>query len=70
MEVKNPYQGLMNELLEEYGLSPIETKALVKRVAQFKKVLRSFLKSSAFPLFSGTIQLLQFCTSNSTEIHL
>ncbi|WP_263492343.1 hypothetical protein [Clostridium estertheticum] len=24
LEVKNPYQGLMNELLEEYGLSPIE----------------------------------------------
>jgi len=37
LEVKNPYQGLMNELLEEYGLSPIEAKALVKRVEQFKE---------------------------------
>ena len=35
LEVKNPYQGLINELLEEYGLSPIEAKALVKRVEQF-----------------------------------
>jgi len=37
LEVKNPYQGLMNELLEEYGLSPIEAKALVMRVEQFKE---------------------------------
>ncbi|GCD08729.1 DUF1670 domain-containing protein [Clostridium tagluense] len=41
MKVKNPYQGLMNELLEEYGLSPIEAKALVKRVAQFKEEQQS-----------------------------
>lgn len=37
MESKNPYQGLFNELKEEYGLSPIEAKALVKRVEQFKE---------------------------------
>jgi uncharacterized tellurite resistance protein B-like protein len=37
MENKNPYQGLFNELKEEYGLSPIEAKALVKRVEQFKE---------------------------------
>lgn len=37
MKNKNPYQGLFNELKEEYGLSPIEAKALVKRVEQFKE---------------------------------
>ncbi len=37
MENKNPYQGLFNELKEDYGLSPIEAKALVKRVEQFKE---------------------------------
>lgn len=37
MESKNPYQGLFNELKEEYGLSPIEAKALVKRVELFKE---------------------------------
>lgn len=37
MESKNPYQGLFNELKEYYGLSPIEAKALVKRVEQFKE---------------------------------
>lgn len=36
MDSKNPYQGLFNELKEEYGLSPIEAKALVKRMEQFK----------------------------------
>ena len=35
MESKNPYQGLFNELKEEYGLSPIEAKALIKRVELF-----------------------------------
>lgn len=41
MESKNPYQGLFNELKEEYGLSPIEAKALVKRVEQFKEEMSS-----------------------------
>jgi hypothetical protein len=41
MESKNPYQGLFNELKEEYGLSPIEAKALVKRVEQFKEDMSS-----------------------------
>lgn len=36
IENKNPYQGLFNELKEEYGLSPIEARALIKRVEQFK----------------------------------
>jgi len=36
MESKNPYQGLFNELKEEYGLSPIEAKALIKRVELFR----------------------------------
>ena len=31
----------MNELLEEYELSPIEAKALVKRVEQFKEEQQS-----------------------------
>lgn len=41
MESKNPYQGLFNELKEEYGLSPIEAKALVKRVELFKEEMSS-----------------------------
>jgi len=37
MDSKNPYQGLFIELKEYYGLSPIEAKALVKRMEQFKE---------------------------------
>jgi hypothetical protein len=32
---KNSYQGLLVDLKEEYGLSPIEAKALVKKVQEF-----------------------------------
>jgi DNA-binding MarR family transcriptional regulator len=33
--LKNPYQQLLIELKEEYGLSPIEAKALIKKVQEF-----------------------------------
>lgn len=46
MESKNPYQGLFNELKEEYGLSPIEAKALVKRVEQFKEEMSSGVRNN------------------------
>ena len=37
LEIKNAYQCLFIELLEDYGLSQIESKALVKRVEQFQE---------------------------------
>lgn len=46
MESKNPYQGLFNELKEEYGLSPIEAKALVKRVELFKEETRDGVRDN------------------------
>lgn len=33
--VKNPYQSLLIELKEEYGMSPVEAKALIKKVQEF-----------------------------------
>lgn len=33
--LKNPYQQLLIELKEEYGLSPIEAKALIKKIQEF-----------------------------------
>lgn len=32
---KNPYQSLLIELKEEYGMSPVEAKALIKKVQEF-----------------------------------
>lgn len=46
MGSKNPYQGLFNELKEEYGLSPIEAKALVKRVELFKEEMSSGVRDN------------------------
>ena len=37
LEIKNAYQCLFIELLEDYGLSQIESRALVKRVEQFQE---------------------------------
>ena len=37
MESKNVYQSLFVELMEDYGLSPIEAKALIKRIEKFKE---------------------------------
>jgi hypothetical protein len=33
--LKNPYQQLLIELKEEYGLSPIEARALIKKMQEF-----------------------------------
>lgn len=37
LKLKNIYQQLEIELKEEYGLSPIESKALVKRIVSFEE---------------------------------
>jgi hypothetical protein len=38
-ELKNLYQQLFIELKEEYGLSPIEAKALIKKVQEFIEIM-------------------------------
>lgn len=43
---KNPYQGLFNELKEGYGISPIEEKALVKQIEQFKEQMSNGTKDN------------------------
>jgi transposase len=37
--LKNPYQNLNFELKEEYGMSPIEAKALVKKIQEFVETM-------------------------------
>lgn len=37
LKLKNIYQQLQIELKEEYGMSPIESKALIKRIVQFEE---------------------------------
>ena len=39
--LKNPYQQLLIELKEEYGLSPIEAKALIKKIQEFIESMTS-----------------------------
>jgi hypothetical protein len=39
--LKNPYQQLVIELKEEYGLSPIEAKALIKKIQEFIESMTS-----------------------------
>lgn len=46
LKVKNIYQQLQNELKEDYGLSPIESKALIKRIIMFENEITSDIRKN------------------------
>ena len=56
LKLKNIYQQLQVELKEDYGLSSIESKALIKRIVQFEEEVTTDTRKNNQILRQAVIQ--------------